>query len=323
MKKITVIGGGAWGTAVSQLMASTDPLSLWCFEQEVADSINTKHVNEIYLPGVSLDKKIQATSNLKEALEGAEIIFCAIPVPFMRTVLEQAKPYVKPEHKWVLLSKGIEQETKMFPSDILCDVMGNKTKYAILSGPNLAKEVAQKKSTATMVASHDDALADEIKEICERDFFRIEISSDVMGVQIGGAIKNVMAIFLGIACGARVNENLFAFFFSRAIDEMVKISEKFGGHAKTIYGLAGVGDLMLSLCEGGTRNYVLGKKLGEGQSIGSEKILPEGVNTVEAFCRWDYPTHEFPICAGVHKIFHNEISIPSFLQSLFNEESDR
>jgi glycerol-3-phosphate dehydrogenase (NAD(P)+) len=323
---ITVLGGGAWGTAMSQLvgghLSTATNVTLWCFEKSVVDSIEKKRINETYLPDIELNKKISATSDIKEAIDDAEVIFCAVPIPFMRGVLERVKQYLKPEQKFVLLSKGIELETGMFSSEILCDVLG-KVPHAILSGPNLAKEVAQKKLSATVIASSDNSLAQEIKKICECEFFHVQTSADVIGVQVGGALKNVMTIFLGMACGCGVGENFFAFLSSRALSEMVTFAKICGGKPETIYGLAGFGDILLGLCEDKTRNYRLGEKLGRGEALGTDKILPEGVNTIKAIHKFLQKKNiTLPICDGIYKVIYDNKSIPSFLHSLFNDLND-
>jgi glycerol-3-phosphate dehydrogenase (NAD(P)+) len=324
-KKITLLGAGAWGTSMANTLAQNGyNVTLWCFEQEVVDDIVANRLNKKYLPGIELDEKITATSSLHDALESGEIIFQAIPVPYLRDVLFEAKSLVKKDHKWVVLSKGVENKTLLLPSQIICDVFGYEPKIAVLSGPNFAIQLAEKKYTASVVASKDKKFSQEIKTICENKFFKIFESDDPLGVQAGAALKNVISMFLGILDGFACAENTKAYFLTCGFEEIVLLAKRYGGRQETVYGLSGLGDLVLGLLGKKNRNYRFGEMIGEGNSLaelsdmgGSASemgVLPEGVGTVKSIYQLMKSENlELPVCLAAYQIiFEGRSDIKSF-----------
>jgi len=287
MKKVCMLGSGAWGTAVSSLLADNGfEVNLWCYESTVAKEIAQERCNKRYLPDVTLKKNIKAFTDIDKAMESVDWIFEAVPVKFLRSVLVQAKPYLSAGQTWVILSKGIENETLLFPSQILNDVFETEVKKVIVSGPSFAKDLAAKKLTAVDVASKDERLAKELQGMLTNAYFKCHCSSDVRGVQFGGALKNVFALAYGMLEGFGCAANTKAFMLTVALKEMAEFAKFVKIEEKTIYCLSGFGDLILTCTGGLSRNVMVGRLLGEGQSL--EDILkttgaiPEGINTVKS-----------------------------------------
>lgn len=286
MKRVCVIGSGAFGTAMASLLADNGfEVNLWCFEPWVADSIAKNRTNE-FLPDVKLSERIKPFINMAYALEGVKWIFEATPVTFLRSVLLKAKPYVSDEQVWVVLSKGIENETLLFPSQIIDDVFEKKVQKVVVSGPSFAKNIVLKQLTRVDIASDDPEILKELKNMFDNAYFSCHMVSDIIGVQIGGALKNVMAIATGILEGAGYTDNTKALLLTEGLQEMARFAEIFGGEAQTLYGLSGVGDLILTCMGGLSRNLMVGKQLGQGETLDDilkkTKAFPEGINTVKS-----------------------------------------
>ncbi len=282
--KITVLGAGAWGTAIATLLAhNKHDVTLWCFEPEVARDINLVHINKKFLPDVQLPETIQATNNMQEALEGATWIFEAIPVLYMRSVFQQAKMSVPSDTRWVLLSKGLEQDTLMLPTQIFDDVFGKHVSKAVVGGPNFARDLVAKALTATTIASSDNKLAHGLEKILSNNYFITTISDDMIGVQVGGAIKNVLALAVGIARGNGWKENTIAYLLTQGLAEIATLSEHMGGKRETVYGLSGLGDMILTCTGTLSKNLRVGTMIGQGKTMDEIKdlvpVLPEGINT--------------------------------------------
>jgi len=321
-KKVTVLGAGAWGTAFSNLLAENNyKVFLWAHEIDVVNSINEKHENERFLHGIKLNKKIEATCDIKYALENSKWIFEVIPVQFLRDVLGQAKPYFNQDQTWVILSKGIEQKTLLLPSQILDEVFGFVTNKATINGPNFARDFAEKAYTATTVAAENCAIAKELQQIIANSFFRPYVSTDIMGVQVGGAIKNLLALAIGIIRGAGYKDNTIAFILTRGLSEMALLAEFFGGKKETIFGLSGLGDLVLTAFGQASRNQNVGIMLGQGFSLEhilkNTNFIPEGVNTAVSIKQLIEKNNlNLPICSGVFDILYNNKSAKTFLDEL-------
>lgn len=318
-KKVCVLGGGSWGTAVATVLAANGyTVLLWCFEQNVVDEIVTFRINKKYLPGIELHENIQPTESLHDALTNTQIIFEAIPVLFLREVLKQVKHYVAKESAWVLLSKGIENQTLMFPSQVLEDVFGYTPLIAAVGGPNFADQVAYQKETATVVASRDQAFGKQVAQFLVNKKFKPYFSSDLIGVQVGGALKNVLAVLLGILKGAGYHTNLSACLFARGLAEIVSVAKTYGGRPETLYGLSGLGDMMLSASGEGGRNFKIGEMIGQGNTLADletvMKVLPEGINTIKSLHKIIQKKDlRLPLCTAVYNIVFEGFSIRTFV----------
>ncbi|MBD3272987.1 hypothetical protein GF385_01390, partial [Candidatus Dependentiae bacterium] len=228
-KNVTILGAGAFGTSISTILAENGyKVLLWCHESELVDYINNDHINKLFFPDFKLNENIMATNSFEKALSHSKYIFQAIPVKFLRKVLLNAKNFVKKEHVFISLSKGMENESLFLPSQIINELFENKV--AVLSGPNFAKEIAQKKYTASVLASDDEDLGIELKKILQNNYFNIELSNDVIGVQVGAALKNLVSVLVGFAKGSKAAENTIALLITKSFKEIVELCKILGGN---------------------------------------------------------------------------------------------
>jgi glycerol-3-phosphate dehydrogenase (NAD(P)+) len=275
---IAIIGAGAWGTALCQVArrAGRDVV-LWAHEPEVAEAVNRTHENAAFLPGVVLDAGVRATSILEEAA-AADALVLAIPAQFLRGVAEALAPAVGPRTPVTICAKGIERDTCLLMSEVVAQALSGRP-MAALSGPTFAAEVAKGKPTAVTLAADDARVGAALVEALGTPAFRPYQSSDVTGTLIGGAVKNVIAIACGIAEGREMGENARAALITRGLAEMTRLAVKKGGKAETMVGLSGLGDLTLTCTSRQSRNYSLGRALGEGRSLAD--ILAERNSVAE------------------------------------------
>jgi glycerol-3-phosphate dehydrogenase (NAD(P)+) len=322
MTTVCILGEGAWGTSIATLLAHNGlKIKLWCYDPAVAQTIKKTRFNERYLPNIYLDPAIEPHTYLKEALENVEIIFEAIPVKFLRSVVEQGKPFVSKKCLWVILSKGIEQNTLLFPTEIVENVLGYELKKAVLVGPSFAREVAEKKITAVTLAAQDCEVGLFLQSLLANEYFRPYLSLDLIGVQVGAALKNVIALAIGMLDGAGFSENAAAFIFARGFHEIVQIAQALGSKADTLYGLSGIGDLVLTAMGSMSKNREVGKRLGQGESLESilhkTGYIPEGINTVQAVYQIMLKKNlDLPVCQGIYEIIKQQKTISEFLEEL-------
>jgi len=319
---ICVVGAGAWGTAVSTLLAHNGhQVRLWSHEESVTETITKTGSNTDYLPNVTLPKTIVATSSFKEALVDVEWVFEAVPVQFLRSVLEEAKPFITTKHKWVVLSKGIEQDTLALPGDIIKQVIGTNTQYAVLAGPSFAKDLSEKQPTGVSLASQNNGLVQELTAILENDYFSVAPSNDVIGVQLCAALKNVVAFGVGILEGAGYTDNTKALFLVKSLEQIGTLVTACGGNAQTVNGFAGVGDLLLTACGNLSRNLSVGKRFGKGQTIASitkeSKTVPESINSVvSVFQLLQENNIKLSVFEGIYKVVQGKQTIDQYIHTL-------
>jgi len=323
-KIVTMLGGGAFGTSIATLLAENGfEVKLWCHEQEVVDCIKKDHENKNFLPGIKLNPSIKPTSDLQEAVKDSKWIFEAVPVKFLRNILNQIKDFVTDEQNFVVLSKGIEQDTFLLPSGVIKDLFKKNT-ISVMAGPNFAKEIAQKSYTGATVTSEDMQVAKELGEVLSNSYFQPYLSEDFIGVQVGGAIKNVITLAVGIAKGSGCSQNTIALLLTRGFAEIAHVSVCLGGKKETVYGLSGFGDLVLSATGSLGRNLEVGALLGQGKSLQEiekeKRVLPEGINTVQSVYNltekhgWD-----LPICKGTYDFVFKGISFDVLLKKIINQ----
>lgn len=284
-RTVAVLGDGAFGTAIATLLARNGYLTyLWCYNHDVAENILKRRENKHFLPGVTLPEGIEATTYLAQAFE-ADVIFQAIPVPHLRSILVECKPYLKKEHIFVSLSKGIEQKTLKLSTQVIQDVFGVDTPCAALSGPTFAQDIALQQLSIAALAGKA-SLREVIAPLLRNDFFALDLSSDLLGVQYAGALKNVAALGVGFLAGAGLGCNTQVRFVLQSLKEMKTVIDAAGGKGDTLFGPAGIGDLMLTCFSSQSRNYKLGRTLGCGESNQAHEnsITAEGVNTLASFC---------------------------------------
>ncbi len=308
MSYIAVIGAGSWGTTLACLLADKGyDVTFWSFEQEVADEINHLGRNSIYLPGVDLPLGLKATHNIEEAVKKSRYILNVIPTQFTRRVFEEAVRYIHEDAVIISASKGIEQGTLLTVSGIVHEITGSRG--AVLSGPSFAKEVIGKLPTAVTLACQNPEAGLLLQEIFNTQYFRVYTQTDVLGVELGGALKNVIAIASGISDGLGLGHSARAALITRGLVEMTRLGEVMGADKRTFSGLSGLGDLVLTCTGPLSRNYSVGIKLGQGMKladvVASTRSVAEGVATAQsAFELSRKYDVEMPIVEQVYSVLY-------------------
>jgi glycerol-3-phosphate dehydrogenase (NAD(P)+) len=312
MKKIAIIGGGSWGTALAlALTRSTKPhrLALWAHSRDVVELLRTKRVNEVYLPGFKLPADVEVTGALDKALAGADIVLGVMPSAHAREMYRAMLSYLEPHSVFVSATKGLEPATHARISEVIAEEIGGKfsPRIAVLSGPSFAVEVAEGDPTVVVLASADTALAAEIQEEFSGPRFRLYTNDDVIGTEIAGAVKNVIAIAAGAAIGLGFGTNTMAALVTRGLAEMTRLAVALGGRRETLAGLAGVGDLILTSTGALSRNRSVGIELGKGRELGeilgATRMVAEGVGSAAATLELARRAKiEMPIAEKVHEV---------------------
>ncbi|MBI4826918.1 MAG: NAD(P)-dependent glycerol-3-phosphate dehydrogenase [Nitrospirae bacterium] len=285
MKKIAVIGAGSWGTALAFLLGEKGyDVSLWVYEHELADEIAKSRVNAKFLPDAALPQNIIPSSSMRDVLKDAEVVLSVVPTQHTRMVFKQAVSLIPQGAHIVTASKGIENGTLLTVSQIIEEMTGRKT--AALSGPSFAKEVIKKLPTAVTLASKSEDTGLALQKIFNTDYFRVYTNTDVLGVELGGALKNVMAIASGISDGLGLGSSARAALITRGLEEIIRLGVVMGADEKTFRGLSGMGDLVLTCTGVLSRNYTVGMRLGKGEKlkdiVSSMSMVAEGIATSES-----------------------------------------
>ena len=273
--QVAVIGAGSWGTAVANLVATKQPVTLWARRADLADTINTRHENPDYLPDYQLSDRITATSSLDEALTDADSIVMGVPSHGFRTVLETARDLIGPATSVLSLAKGVERDSLMRMTEVAADVLTDHdpARIGVLTGPNLAKEIVAGQPAATVIAMQDQAAAAALQQVFMSGRFRVYTNDDVIGSEAAGALKNVMAIAAGMAHGLGFGDNTMATLITRALAELTRLGVAMGGRPLTFAGLAGMGDLIATCMSSQSRNHTVGFGLGQGKKL--DQIIDE------------------------------------------------
>lgn len=282
--KIAVIGSGGWGTAIAQLLAEKgNDIYMWSWKQEETDNLNRDRENKEFLPGIKLNDRIVCSHNMEECVKEAAVIVTAVPSPATRSTAKQLSPFVKEGQIIVNISKGLEKELRLsqvYEQEI------PQSQIAVLSGPSHAEEVSRKIPTTVVIASKNEQIAIQLQDIFMTEAFRIYTSDDVIGVELGGALKNVIAVCAGISDGLGYGDNTKAALITRGVAELTRLGVAMGANAATFSGLSGLGDLIVTATSTLSRNYTAGRYLGSGMSLELtlEKVhmVVEGVNTAAA-----------------------------------------
>jgi glycerol-3-phosphate dehydrogenase (NAD(P)+) len=289
VSEIAVIGAGAWGTGISVVLTRNGAhhVRLWAHEEEVRESISSRRVNERFLPGQEIPSDVSVTGILKEALEGAEIVVSVMPSQHCRSLFEKMRPHLSPEMLLVSATKGLEESSLLRMSEVIAEAAGQPVRLGTLSGPSFATEVARGDPTAVTIASQDAELAATVQHEFSDPRFRVYTNDDVIGVELGGALKNVIAIAAGVCHGLGFGHNSIAALITRGLAEMKRLVVACGGRAETMSGLAGLGDLVLTCTGGLSRNRTVGVELGRGRKLeeiiaGMHGSVAEGVFTTTA-----------------------------------------
>lgn len=307
--KIAVVGAGSWGTVLANLLSTKGyAVDLWVFEEEVRDQIQEGRENRVFLPGITLSENLIPSNELAEVVSGKDLILMVVPSHVMRETVQRMSDHVPPTAIIVSASKGIEIKTHLTMTGILKTMLPNiaEGQFAALSGPSFAGEVARQVPTVVTVASSDTRITQKIQKIFSTPYFRVYTNSDTLGVELGGAAKNVIAIAAGMIDGLGLGLNTRAALITRGLTEIRRLGLKLGANPRTFTGLAGVGDLLLTCTGDLSRNHTVGKQIGEGRSLedilSEMRMVAEGVRTAKSVynlsCKLDV---EMPIA---HKIYH-------------------
>lgn len=303
----SVIGAGAWGTTLARHLVNQGlTVKLWAYEKEVVGSINLKGENALFLPGVTLPKELSSTHSLQDAAAGTGLIVLAVPSHAMRAVVGQLKPSLSDPLPIVVASKGIEEESHQLMSQVLDELLPERVQgITVLTGPSFAAEVSWDKPTTVLLAGQDAALTAHLQTVFMSTSFRVYTGTDVIGAQLGGALKNVMAIAAGVVDGLDLGLNARAALITRGLAEVIRLGVALGADVHTLYGLSGLGDLVLTCTGALSRNHAVGLQLGQGRRL--EDILnetvtvAEGVRTTKAAVALARRVQvEMPIVQGVH-----------------------
>ena len=315
MMKIGIVGAGGWGTALANLLAEKGyQPQLWCYEPELVEKIKSERENSYYLPGIKLNEKIFPSSDLEEVVSGKELVIFVVPSQYFRSVFEKAVPYLDKETILVSATKGIETDSLKTMSQVMIELAPEyASRIAVISGPSFAREVAQKVITAITCASHEPEIAQIVQHTLSTDYFRVYSSVDIIGVELGGASKNVIAIASGICDGMGLGLNTRAAIITRGLAEITRLGIKMGANPMTFAGLAGIGDLVLTCTGNLSRNYMVGYKIGQGKSLeeilSEMKMVAEGVKNAESIYRLSQKLDvEMPITEQVYLVLYADKS---------------
>lgn len=322
MSYIAVIGAGSWGTTLAALLAEKEyDVSLWAFEQDLAETICNTRVNSVYLPDVKLPSGLKATHDIEDAVKKSRYILNVVPTQFTRAVFKEAIEYIPENAVIISASKGIEQGTLLTVSSVLKEITGHQ--IAVLSGPSFAGEVIGRFPTAVTLATEDPVTGLILQEIFNTQYFRVYTHTDVLGVELGGALKNVIAIASGITDGLGLGHSARAALITRGLAEIMRLGVSLGAQERTFSGLSGLGDLVLTCTGPLSRNYSVGMALGRGMKLqdilASTKSVAEGVATaLSAFELARRQDIEMPIIEQIYEVIYKDKSPEDAVRILMN-----
>lgn len=324
-KKAVVLGDGAWGTAIATALAHKKiKVALWCHDAEVARSIAQERMNHRYLAGVVLSPLIIPMTDIHEALNHSDYVYCAVPVVHLRSVLLSINRTQGVQKTWIMLSKGMEVGSGLFSSQIVLDIFGSDTECMVASGPSYAAELAREQMTSMVFAVNHNVQTEKMRNamgMLFSSYVRLIFTEDVIGVECAGMYKNIIALAVGIAQGAGCGENTQAAIITRGLAYLSERIARYGGQVETAYGLAGVGDVILTAKGGLSKNVLIGRQLGAGVSLADltqqHSVLPEGVNSCYALLSNERDRDPLVRCVGA--VFEGTLSAQSFVDQLFSD----
>ena len=335
MREIAVVGAGAWGTSLAIVLGrkGTHRVRLWAHEKEVRDSISSRRINELFLPEYTVPERVSATGSFEEALHETEIVVSVMPSQHCRGLFQKMRPFLKPGMLFVSATKGLEETTLLRMTEVISLIVGSdggfQPRIGALSGPTFAKEVARGDPTAITIASKDAGLAEAVQREFSDTSFRVYTNSDVTGVELGGALKNIIAIAAGVCHGLGLGHNSIAALITRGLAEITRLVVACGGHQDTMSGLAGLGDLVLTCTGGLSRNRSVGVELGRGRKLSEiiaamHGMVAEGVFTTHAAVELARARGvEMPITAQMDAILHHGKSPQDAIRDLMTRSAKR
>ena len=323
LKNIGIIGAGAWGTALSCILNKKENITIWSYEKKTVHQINKYRTNKTFLPNIKIPNNISATNNLKD-LMSCKFIFICVPSQFIKKIILKFKNFYKKDMIFVNCSKGIEHSSKLLISDIIKKILPG-SEVAILSGPSFAIEVAKKKPTAVTIACKNQNNAKKLAILLNSKNFRCYYTNDVIGVQFGGIIKNILAIASGIVKSQKLGSSAKAALMTRGLSEMKRIGLAYGAKESTFYGLSGLGDLILTCNSELSRNFSTGLLVGKGKKINeiikSKKTISEGImNSKTIFNLSKKKRIEMPVCGSVYKILYKKNKIKNTIEKILSRD---
>ncbi len=328
MGKVAVMGAGSWGTAFGMMCHDAgEDVHLWARRPDVADEVNGQHTNGAYLPDIVLPDGLRATADPEEALAGADVVVLAVPSVGIVEQLREWGDRIDADATLVSLIKGVQVDTLQFGSQVIAGSLDcDPDRVVVVSGPNLAKECAQRLPAATVAASPDLTRAERVQQACMAPYFRVYTNPDKVGVEIGGAVKNVVALAAGIAEGMGFGDNTKATVITRGLAEMQRLGVALGGQPLTFSGLAGVGDLVATCTSPKSRNRTVGEKLGRGQTlddiIAEMHMVAEGVKSSQAIVQLAQEAQvDMPIANGVVSVVHHGVSPADMVKALMTRSA--
>lgn len=323
--KISVIGGGSFGTVIANITAENGyDVSFWMRSESQAEQLNSTHENSQYLPDYRLNERVVATNDMAAAVKDSALIFVAVPSSSFRQVVRDMVPHISDGAVLISTTKGIESGSFDMMSQIL-NQEAPSAKVGVLSGPNLAKEIAKKDLTGTVIASPDEDVRELVKSVLKSKYFRVYANNDMFGVELGGSLKNIYAIIAGIAAALGMGHNTNSMLVTRALTEMARFGKELGADPMTFLGLAGVGDLVVTCSTPLSRNYRIGLALGKGtpleEAVAELGQVAEGVNTVKLVQEKAAELGVYmPLASGLYKIVYENDSLESIISSLMLSE---
>ncbi len=328
MSRVAVFGAGSWGTAFSVVLADAgNDITLWGRREELCATINEKRENTDYLPGIDLPESVSATHDPEQAVAGAEYVVLAVPSQTLRPNLTEWADIIPKDALLVSLMKGVELNSLKRMSEVIAEVTdADPGRIGVVSGPNLAKEIASREPAASVVACSDEDNVKRLRALCHSATFRPYSSPDVLGCELGGAYKNVIALSVGMAVGLGFGDNTTASVITRGLAEIARLAVKLGADAMTLMGLAGLGDLVASCSSPLSRNRTFGEKLGQGMTTeeitGSTRQIAEGVKSCSSLLGLAQQAGVYaPIVEAVHAVVENEMTAADMLTELISKET--
>lgn len=310
--RVGILGGGSWGTTVASLVARNAPATLWARDAATVDEINSQHTNEKYLPGATLSKKLVASSDLADIVSNADVLIVGVPSNGFRSVLEDVKPHIRAWVPLISLTKGLESGTQMRMTEIINEVLPGHPR-GVLTGPNLAREIMAGQAAASVIAMEDSTIVKELQAVFNSGLFRVYTNDDLIGCELGGVLKNIIAIAVGMGDGQGAGDNTRSALITRGLSEITRLGVAMGGQAETFAGLAGMGDMIATCVSPQSRNRHVGVELGKGRSmdeiLAEMLMVAEGVKSAPAVIALGKKYNvDMPIANDVYRVLQGESS---------------